>query len=121
MNTRDLRDLINSTITTNGKREITGAKLNTIFNSLLTMIEEQNNDADVVTLLMPNENTFDEDNRSEILLNHNKQSFETLKNSVKPTLVYLQYLNSDKPLPSFIICLDSRTRTYALLLPMQAF
>ena len=56
-----------------------------------------NNAIEVLTVLVPSKNTFMEDCNDSSLIEHNINVYNTLKETTKPTIVFLQELHGAKP------------------------
>lgn len=100
MTTQEIREMLDSTITANGKREISGSSLNAALNAILDLVEQGGRGfgGSSITVLLPNDTTFDEDCQNAVLLANNKACFEALKNQTEPMLIFLKYLGAAKPL-----------------------
>lgn len=92
--------MLDSTITANGKREISGQSLNAALNAILDLISEGEGKGfggSAITVLLPKDETFDEDCQNTELLANNKACFEALKNQTEPLLIFLKPLGASKP------------------------
>ena len=100
MTTQEIREMLDSTITSNGKREISGQSLNAALNAILDLVEQGGGGfgGSAITVLLPKDETFDEDVINEELITNNKACFESLKNQTEPMLIFLKYLGATKPL-----------------------
>ena len=110
MTVQEIREMLDSTITANGRGEITAKALNLAFHTILDHIEGGSfGDSEIanngnglkgssITVLLPNDATFNEDNENSELIANNIKCFETLKNQTEPLIIFLQYLGSPKPL-----------------------
>lgn len=56
-----------------------------------------NNAVEILTVLVPSKNTFMEDCNDSSLIEHNINVYNTLKETTKPTIVFLQELHNAKP------------------------
>ena len=95
--------MLDSTITSNGKREISGQSLNTALNAILDLFEQEPKPesgfgGSAITVLLPNNATYDTDCQDAELIANNKNCFEALKNQTGPMLIFLKYLRATKPL-----------------------
>ena len=105
MNISEIREMINSTITSNGAGEITGNSLNAALMAIVDVIENGgtgNNGGTgslggALTILIPNNDSWDVDNTSVELLENNAQCFAALINQTEPLLVFLKKLGATKP------------------------
>lgn len=100
MTTQEIREMLDSTITANGQRAISGQSLNAALHAILDLVEEGGSGlkGGAITVLLPKDDTFDTDNESQELLENNKACFEALKNQTEPMLIFLKYLGASKPL-----------------------
>lgn len=100
MTTQEIREMLDSTITANGQRAISGQSLNAALHAILDLVEEGGSGlkGGAITVLLPKDDTFDTDNESQELLENNKACFEALKNQTEPMLIFLKYLGATKPL-----------------------
>lgn len=92
--------MLDSTITANGQRAISGQSLNAALHAILDLVEEGGSGlkGGAITVLLPKDDTFDTDIESQELLENNKACFEALKNQTEPMLIFLKYLGATKPL-----------------------
>lgn len=103
MTTQEIREMLDSTITANGKREISGASLNAALNAILDLFEQEPEQekggfgGSAITVLIPNSDTFDADNENEELIENNKACFEALSTQTEPMLIFLRYLGAERP------------------------
>lgn len=102
MTTQEIREMLDSTITANGKREISGNSLNAVLNAILDLVEQGGGGSgfggSAITVLLPNDTSFDADCQNPDLIANNKACFEALKNQTEPMLIFLKYLGATKPL-----------------------
>lgn len=101
MTTQEIREMLDSTITANGKREISGSSLNAALNAILDLVEEGGGSGfggSAITVILPNDATFDFDNTNEELLENNRVCFEALSNQTEPMLIFMRYLGATRPL-----------------------
>lgn len=100
MTTQEIREMLDSTITANGQRAISGQSLNAALHAILDLVEEGGSGlkGGAITVLLPKDDTFDTDIESQELLENNKACFEALKNQTEPMLIFLKYLGATKPL-----------------------
>ena len=102
MTTQEIREMLDSTITANGKREISGSSLNAALNAILDLVEQGGGGSgfggSAITVLLPNDTTYDEDCQNAELIENNKACFDALKNQTEPMLIFLKYLGATKPL-----------------------
>ena len=99
MTTQEIREMLDSTITSNGRKEISGKTLNVALNAILDLIGEGGGGfgGSAITVLLPRNDHFKEDVVNAELIANNKKCFEALKNQTKPMLIFLQNLGSSKP------------------------
>ena len=100
MTTQEIREMLDSTITANGRREISGRSLNAALNAILDLVDSKSDSGlgeSVITVLIPNDNSFDADNNNLELIANNKACFETLKNQTEPMFIFMRRLGSKKP------------------------
>jgi hypothetical protein len=103
MKISEIRDMINSTITENGAGEITGKSLNAALHSILDYVVDNGSSSNgslggALTILIPNDASWDDDNSNVELLENNAQCFATLANQTEPLLVFLKRFGATKPL-----------------------
>ena len=99
MTATEIREMLDSTITSNGKREISGQSLNAALNAILDLVENGGGfGGSAITVLLPKDATFTEDAVNEELIANNKACFEALKNQTEPMLIFLKYYGASKPL-----------------------
>lgn len=101
MTTQEIREMLDSTITANGKREISGQSLNAALNAILDLISEGEGKGfggSAITVLLPKDETFYEDCQNAELLANNKACFEALLGQTEPMIIFLKYLGATKPL-----------------------
>lgn len=101
MTTQEIREMLDSTITANGKREISGQSLNAALNAILDLVEQGEGSGfggSAITVLLPSDATYDADCQNSELIANNKACFEALKNQTEPMLIFLKYLGATKPL-----------------------
>ena len=75
MTTQEIREMLDSTINSNGKREISGQSLNAALNAILDLVE---NAESATTILLPNDDSFAEDNTDASFLENNIKAFNAL-------------------------------------------
>ena len=94
--------MLDSTITANGKREISGQSLNAALNAILDLVEQGVENSgfggSAITVLLPKDDSFEEDCLNPELIANNKACFEALKNQTEPMLIFLKQLGASKPL-----------------------
>lgn len=93
--------MLDSTITANGQRAISGQSLNAALHAILDLISEGDGKGfggSAITVLLPKDETFDEDCQNAELLANNKACFETLLGQTEPMIIFLKYLGASKPL-----------------------
>lgn len=91
--------MLDSTINSNNSRGISGQSLNAALNAILDLVEGGGGlKGGAITVLLPNDSTFDSDNESQELLENNIACYEALKNQTEPMLIFLKYLGASKPL-----------------------
>ena len=124
MDILELKDLIDSTINTNNDRSITGLSLNLVLHEIVSAIESLNvppqeevqpdpepdvqpedkveneviTSPNIITILLPNDNTFEDDVNNPELLENNKKCFMALKDQTEPLIIFLKYIGATKPL-----------------------
>lgn len=124
MDILELKDLIDSTINTNNDRSITGLSLNLVLHEIVSAIESLNvppqeevqpdpepdvqpedkveneviTSPNIITILLPNDDTFEDDVNNPELLENNKKCFTALKDQTEPLIIFLKYIGSTKPL-----------------------
>ena len=102
MTTQEIREMLGSTITANGKREISGQSLNAALNAILDLVEQgvesRGFGGSAITVLLPTDATYNADCQNTELIANNKACFEALKNQTEPMLIFLKYLGATKPL-----------------------
>lgn len=81
------------------KSNFTGQQLDEAVSLVLNgnVGSSSNNAVEVLTVLVPSKNTFMEDYNDSSLIEHNINVYNTLKETTKPTIVFLQELHSAKP------------------------
>ena len=101
MTTQEIREMLDSTITANGARAISGQSLNAALNAILDLVEQGGGGGfggSAITVLLPKDESYDEDCQNAELIANNKACFEALKNQTEPMLIFLKYLGATKPL-----------------------
>lgn len=101
MTTQEIREMLDSTITANGARAISGKSLNAALNAILDLVEQGGGGGfggSAITVLLPKDESYDEDCQNAELIANNKACFEALKNQTEPMLIFLKYLGATKPL-----------------------
>ena len=92
--------MLDSTITANGKREISGQSLNAALNAILDLVDSKSDSGfggSAVTILIPNEDSWETDNSNIDLIVNNVFCFEALKNQTEPMLIFMKHLGAKKP------------------------
>jgi hypothetical protein len=101
MTTQEVREMLDSTITANGKKEISGQSLNAALNAILDLVEQEGGGSgfggSAITVLLPRDAYFEEDCLNPELIANNKACFEALKNQTEPMLIFLKPLGASKP------------------------
>lgn len=96
MTTQEIREMLDSTITANGKREISGKSLNAALNAILDLVDSKD-DGSAVTILIPDESNWEADNGNADLIANNISCFDALNNQTEPMLIFLKRFGAEKP------------------------
>ena len=85
MTTQEIREMLDSTITANGQRAISGQSLNAALHAILDLVEDAESSTDdpqgiigATTILLPNDDSFAEDNTDASFLENNIKAFNAL-------------------------------------------
>ena len=104
MNISEIREMINSTITSNGAGEITGNSLNAALMAIVDAIENVGTGNNVGTGSLGGSLTIIVGNNSNSeVREHNINCFYALKNQTEPLLVFLKKDGADKPYAQSVI------------------
>lgn len=140
MEISEIREIIDNTIRNNGVGAITGNSLNAVLNAIVELIEDNINNpvtpdtpvtpndtlGGAITVVIPREGTWNDDNTNEELLQNNIECFNKLLNQTEPLLIFLRRLYSEKPFSQNVIRmrnladLGEGTTFFALSYPMPA-
>ena len=147
MEISEIREIIDNTIRNNGVGAITGNSLNAVLNAIVELIEDNINNGPVtpdepvtpdtpvtpndtlggaITVVIPREGTWNDDNTNEELLQNNIECFNKLLNQTEPLLIFLRRLGAEKPFSQNVIRmrnladLGEGTTFFALSYPMPA-
>ena len=140
MEISEIREIIDNTIRNNGVGAITGNSLNAVLNAIVELIEDNINEpvtpdtpvtpndtlGGAITVVIPREGTWNDDNTNEELLQNNIECFNKLLNQTEPLLIFLRRLYSEKPFSQNVIRmrnladLGEGTTFFALSYPMPA-
>ena len=140
MEISEIREIIDNTIRNNGVGAITGNSLNAVLNAIVELIEDNINNpvtpdtpvtpndtlGGAITVVIPREGTWNDDNTNADLLQNNIECFNKLLNQTEPLLIFLRRLYSEKPFSQNVIRmrnladLGEGTTFFALSYPMPA-
>ena len=147
MEISEIREIIDNTIRNNGVGAITGNSLNAVLNAIVELIEDNINNGPVtpdepvtpdtpvtpndtlggaITVVIPREGAWNDDNTNADLLQNNIECFNKLLNQTEPLLIFLRRLYSEKPFSQNVIRmrnladLGEGTTFFALSYPMPA-
>ena len=146
MEISEIREIIDNTIRNNGVGAITGNSLNAVLNAIVELIEDNINNpvtpdepvtpdtpvtpndtlGGAITVVIPREGAWNEDNTNADLLQNNIECFNKLLNQTEPLLIFLRRLYSEKPFSQNVIRmrnladLGEGTTFFALSYPMPA-